>query len=213
MMEESSSADQLRRLLSDLYVQPGVTGACLQLGNIVLVHDLPYSDARVTDLAARIENLVGSYESVGRGIWQICAGFENFRLLILCHSMMRLSLLLQPGTDPSHAAGRGMHLLMEVKNFAPRQAASPPPPVHSEKETKTGMPREEFERLVSGLMGRVTGSAQAAKLIQRELIANQINGQLDPEEARSIGLTILEHIPNRGKRAALCSEFLNALKP
>jgi len=212
-MEPSSSADQLRRLLSDLYVQPGVSGACLQLGDMVLVHDLPYSDDRVTNLAARIENLVGSYESVGRGIWQICAGYENFRLLILCHSMMRLTLLLRPETDPSLAAGRGMHLLMEVKNIEPRQAASPPPPVHAAASLKTGMPREDFEKLVSGLMGRVTGSAQAAKLIQRELATHGINGQLDPEEARRIGLIILEYIPNRGKRAALASEFLNALKP
>ncbi len=209
-MEQTSAVVQLNKLLAGLYVQPGVTGACLQLGGTMLIHDLPYSDARVTNLAERINTLVASYESVGRTIWQICAGFENFRLLIVVHSNMRLTLMIHPEMDPALAGARGMHLLMEAKNHAP-------PELVVEKEAPADgshIGREEFERLVSGLMGRVTGSAQAARLIQRELATQKLNGNtmLPKDEARRIGITILDYIPNRGKRAALSSEFLNALE-
>lgn len=209
-MEQAASIEQLNRLLAGLYVQPGVTGACLQLGGTMLIHDLPYSESRVMSLAARVDQLVSSYENVGRTIWQICAGFENFRLLIQVHGTMRLTLMLHPDIDPALAAGRGMHLLLEAKNHAP-------PPVPENTSVSGGgaqIDRAEFEKLVAGLMGRVTGSAQAARLIQRELDTQKINGstQLATEDARRIGLGILEYIPNRGKRAALCSEFLNALE-
>jgi len=215
-MDSSTTTDKLRQLLGSLYGQPGISGACLQVGGTVLVHDLPYSDDRVTNLGARINHLVDSYEGVGRGIWQICAGFENFRLLILCSGKTRLSLLLLPTTDPAQAAGRGMHLLMEVKSLTP---ATPVVPESATAEVSTDagshqrIPREDFERLVSGLLSRVTGSSQATKLIQREIANHKINGStlLDTGDARRIGLSILEYIPNRGKRAALSSEFLNAL--
>ncbi|CAN5573995.1 hypothetical protein BH09VER1_BH09VER1_31500 [soil metagenome] len=209
-MEQSSSVEQLNKLLVGLYVQPGVTGACLQLGGTMLIHDLPYSDTRVTNLAERIDTLVASYESVGRTIWQICAGFENFRLLVLVHSTMRLTLMIHPDMDPGLAGARGMHLLMEAKNHAP-----PPVPIVKEAPSDgSHIERQEFEKLVAGLMGRVTGSAQAARLIQRELATQKLNGStmLPKEEARRIGITILDYIPNRGKRAALSSEFLNALE-
>lgn len=214
-MEQPNAANTLQQLLNDLYVQPGVTGACLQIKGTVLIHDLPYSDDRVANLAGRVDHLISSYLSVGRTIWQICAGYENFRLLILCHGTMRLSLLLRPEMDPSLAAGRGMHLLMEAKNLEPKAAPTQPQPavVVSENGSHPQISREDFEKLVASLLGRVTGSAQATKLIQREMVSQKINGstQIDPRDARRIGLSILEFIPNRGKRAALSSEFLNAL--
>jgi hypothetical protein len=215
-MDSPLTADSLRQLLGSLYSQPGITGACLQLSGTVLVHDLPYSDDRVAQWAAQVNQLVESYTLVDRGIWQICAGFENFRVLIVCHAELRLSLLLQPDLDPTMAAGRGMHLLMEVKSLVPQarpSRAEEPDVVPPAEDSHDRISREEFEKLVCGLLSRVTGSAQASKLIQREMAAQKINGStsIDPGQARRIGLSILEFIPNRGKRATLSSEFLNAL--
>ncbi len=209
----AASQDNLRRLLAELYLQPGISGACLQAGAATLLHDLPYSDDRVMNFAARVDQLISSYEDVGRPIWQICAGFDSFVLLILCRTNVRLSLLLQPGTDPALAANRATRLLMEVETRPP----GPPPALNGhgpEKPTAASaapsvIPREEFEKLLAGLLGRVTGSAQTNLLIQRGLGSAQ---DLSKEEARRIGLGILDHIPNRGKRAALSAEFLNTLE-
>jgi hypothetical protein len=228
MGPQSPTNETLGRLLTDLYSQPGVCGACLQVRDTVLIHDLPYSDDRIDGLAKRIDRLIAGYENVGRSIWQICAGFEKYRLLILCRSNTRLSILLKPETDPALIAGRATRLLMEVE--IPDGSAAQPPP---EKSTDTpiaaagipaavipaalgtdpdGMPREELERLVVGLLSRVTGSVTASKLIQREFAGKNGTAAFPKEEARKLGLAVLENIPNRGKREALVSEFLNALK-
>lgn len=210
-----TSTDNLRRLLAELYIQPGISGACLQVGGATLLHDLPYSDDRVMNFAARIDQLISSYEGVGRQIWQVCAGFDSFTLLILCRSNVRLTLLLQPGTDPALASNRATRLIMEVEMQRPQtNGHSHPvlekPQAQAQANGSPGdIPREEFERLISGLMNRVSGSAQTAKLIQRELGDNRQG--LSKADARRIGLTLLDYIPNRGKRAALSSEFLNAL--
>jgi hypothetical protein len=214
---QSPTQETLARLLADLYAQPGVCGACLQVRDTVLIHDLPYSDDRIDSLAKRIDRLIAGYENVGRSIWQICAGFEKYRLLILCRSNTRLSILLKPETDPALIAGRATRLLMEVEipteaavpSAAPAQshAATTPLPVTTAGEN--GIGREELEKLVTGLLSRVTGSVTASKLIQRELAGK--NGSFPREEARKLGLAVLENIPNRGKREALVSEFLNAL--
>lgn len=217
MGPQSSVSETLGRLLTDLYSQPGVCGACLQVRDTVLIHDLPYSDDRIAGLAKRIDRLIAGYENVGRSIWQICAGFEKYRLLILCRSNTRLSILLKPETDPALIAGRATRLLMEVD--IPEPTAEVPAPTQMPEPAAVvpaaaipgGMPREDFEKLVVGLLSRVTGSATAAKLIQRELAAQNGATSFPKEEARKLGLAVLENIPNRGKRESLVSEFLNAL--
>jgi hypothetical protein len=217
MGPQSPVSETLGRLLTDLYSQPGVCGACLQVRDTVLIHDLPYSDDRIAGLAKRIDRLIAGYENVGRSIWQICAGFEKYRLLILCRSNTRLSILLKPETDPALIAGRATRLLMEVD--IPEPTAEVPAPsqmpepaaVVPAASVPDGMPREDFEKLVVGLLSRVTGSATAAKLIQRELAAKNGATAFPKEEARRLGLAVLENIPNRGKRESLVSEFLNAL--
>jgi hypothetical protein len=217
MGPQSPVSETLGRLLTDLYSQPGVCGACLQVRDTVLIHDLPYSDDRIAGLAKRIDRLIAGYENVGRSIWQICAGFEKYRLLILCRSNTRLSILLKPETDPALIAGRATRLLMEVD--IPEPTAEVPAPSQMPEPAAVvpaasipdGMPREDFEKLVVGLLSRVTGSATAAKLIQRELAAKNGATAFPKEEARRLGLAVLENIPNRGKRESLVSEFLNAL--
>lgn len=213
MGPQSPTSESLGRLLTDLYAQPGVCGACLQVRDTVLIHDLPYSDDRIAGLAKRIDRLIAGYENVGRSIWQICAGFEKHRLLILCRSNTRLSILLKPEIDPALIAGRATRLLMEVEiaDAAPPPAAQPVEHAASVAVDTPGLPREDFERLVGGLLSRVTGSSTAAKLIQRELAPRNGATRFPLEEARQLGLAVLENIPNRGKREALVSEFLNAL--
>lgn len=216
------TGETLARLLADLYSQPGVCGACLQVRDSVLIHDLPYSDDRIAGLAKRIDRLIAGYENVGRSIWQIFAGFEKHRLLILCRSNTRLSILLKPETDPALIAGRATRLLMEVE-IPDGSAAMPPPPDQPIEnaapvtvatvvaDIPDGVTREELEKLVIGLLSRVTGSVTASKLIQRELSAKNGTSAFPKDEARKLGLAVLENIPNRGKREALVSEFLNAL--
>lgn len=215
MGPQSPTSETLGRLLTDLYAQPGVCGACLQVRDMVLIHDLPYSDDRIAGLAKRIDRLIAGYENVGRSIWQICAGFEKYRLLILCRSNTRLSILLKPEIDPALIAGRATRLLMEVDIPEPA-LAQPPPPDHPVETAAPitvadGMPREDFEKLVVALLGRVTGTATASKLIQRELAGKNGATVFPKEEARRMGIAVLENIPNRGKRESLVSEFLNAL--
>jgi hypothetical protein len=215
--------ETLARLLADLYSQPGVSGACLQVRDTVLIHDLPYSDDRIAGLAKRIDRLIAGYENVGRSIWQICAGFEKYRLLILCRSNTRLSILLKPETDPALIAGRATRLLMEVDiPDLPSAAVPDAPPVPRAVEVQvqtvadpepvvSGMPRQEFEKLLIGLMTRVTGATIAAKLVDRELAGKNGATAFPKEEARKLGLAIIDNIPNRGKRAALAQEFLVTL--
>lgn len=222
----SPTSETLGRLLADLYSQPGVCGACLQVRDTVLIHDLPYSDDKIAALAKRIDRLIAGYENVGRSIWQICAGFEKYRLLILCRSNTRLSILLKPEIDPALIAGRATRLLMEVE--IPDQAAVQPPPPELPVEAApipvstataaaaaTPSPgdcsREELEKLVVGLLSRVTGTVTAAKLMQRELAGKNGASSFSRDEAKRLGLNVLENIPNRGKRETLVSEFLNAL--
>lgn len=227
MGPQSPTNETLGRLLTDLYSQPGVCGACLQVRDTVLIHDLPYSDDRIDGLAKRIDRLIAGYENVGRSIWQICAGFEKYRLLILCRSNTRLSILLKPEIDPALIAGRATRLLMEVE--IPESSALPPPPIVQAGDVPVaaaatpaavvpaatavldGVPREELEKLVVGLLSRVTGSVTASKLIQREMAGKNGAMAFPKDEARKLGLAVLDNIPNRGKREALVSEFLNAL--
>ncbi len=207
----ANQSGAVSKLLIELYAQPGVSGVCLQKGRAIIKHDLPFSDDRIGNFAARVDHLVGGYEVVGRNIWQICAGFEKYWLLILSHGELRLSLLLKPDSDTSLVSSRAAHLLMQLD--IPEEAAPPavPAPVASTNGNHPPVSKEYFVRLLSGLLGRVTGSAQAARLISRELTKYQDKPGFSVPEAREIGLAVLESIPNRGKRTTLTSEFLNAL--
>lgn len=222
MGPQSPTTESLGRLLTDLYSQPGVCGACLQVRDLVMIHDLPYSDDRIAGLAKRIDRLIAGYENVGRSIWQICAGFEKYRLLILCRSNTRLSILLKPEVDPALVAGRATRLLMEVEIPEGPGIAIPEVPAPKAVEVQTqpaadpapvvsGMPRAEFEKLLLSLMTRVTGATIAAKLVDRELAGKNGATAFPKEEARKLGLAIIDNIPNRGKRAALAQEFLVTL--
>jgi hypothetical protein len=211
----ASQSGAVSKILIELYAQPGVSGVCLQKGRSIIKHDLPFSDDRISNFAARVDHLVGGYEVVGRNIWQICAGFEKYWLLILSHGELRLSLLLKPDSDTSLVSSRAAHLLMQLdipdKAEATPAAPAVPPPVASTNGNHPPVSKEKFVKLLSGLLGRVTGSAQASRLISREMAKYQDKTGFSVNEAREIGLTVLEFIPNRGKRTTLTSEFLNAL--
>jgi hypothetical protein len=214
MMPSNGAAIPLdERLFSDLHEQPGVTGVCLQSGSLVVTHNLPYSDDRVGDLAAHVERLCQSYETVGRGIWQILAGFESNWLLILSHRSLRLAILLQPNTDPTLIASRGTRFLMglEVVQEAPPAAPVSEPPSPPVGKTWS---RREFEDNLSGLLSRVAGQGTARKLIQRELEKSAVagNDHFPTAEVERLGLAVLSSIPNRGKRSALTDEFLSMIK-
>jgi len=215
-------------LLRDLYAQPGVSGTCLQLGATILAHDLAYADAAAATFAAKVNRLMASYEGVGRGIWQVVVGFESIWLIILTRDRLRLTVLLKPGTDPAQVATRGTRLLLEMKiepdptqvavqevvpSESPAEGTVPREPTVMEAIASRTVKREDFERALSALMGRVTGTAQATKLMQMEFKAAELNGSttLTPEQARRIGRSILQHIPNRGKREALTLEFVSQL--
>lgn len=217
MSPQSPTSETLGRLLTDLYSQPGVCGACLQVRDTVLIHDLPYSDDRIAALAKRIDRLISGYENVGRSIWQICAGFEKYRLLILCRSNTRLSILLKPEIDPALIAGRATRLLMEVEipdapgQPQPQEAAPLPKAVEAKPIAEVvvgGIPRADFEKMLLNLLTRVTGATIASKLVQRELAGMNGTTSFPKEEARKLGLAIIDNIPNRGKRGALAQEFL-----
>jgi len=212
-----SSPDSLdQRVFSDLHEQPGVTGVCLQAGGQVLTHNLPFSDERIGDLAAHVERLCVSYENVGRGIWQILAGFDTHWLLILSHQKLRLCVLLVPGTDPSPIASRGTRLLMEVAPMVVVEKAAPlPPPMAESANGTSNLPswsRLQFEQKLTALLGRVAGQDTARKIILRELARAESADTLPPADVQSIGLAVLNTIPNRGKRQALIEEFFNQLK-
>ena len=225
-------SDDIRRHLADLYSQPGVSGSCLQTGDLVVLHDLPYSDDRIASLAARVDHLMASYDSVGRQIWQLCAGFENFWLMILCRNKTRLLLLLKANADLDLIAGRATRLLMDVEaplsresgatslpppGFAARPAsppvtAEPTPAATPINGSHASIPMDDFERMVSNLLSRVTGQSQASKLIDRVLSKESgLGSSLSITDARRIGISILDFIPNRGKRDALAAELLNNL--
>jgi hypothetical protein len=218
-MMQGAAGDGLQQLLVDLYAQPGVSGVCLQSGASVLVHDLPFSDTRASDLAARVEHLFASYEGVGREIWQVCAGFDDYWLLILCRDALRLTLLLKTDSDVTLVSSRATRLLLELK--IPEAQAEPPPPPPpnvispAQPEVLQGqISREDFDRVVTGLLSRVAGRAQVTKLIAREM--NKLNGQasqsLAPADAIRLGESILDSIPNRGKRDALAAELRSIFK-
>jgi hypothetical protein len=221
MGPQSPTTEALGRLLTDLYSQPGVCGACLQVRDLVLIHDLPYSDDRIAGLAKRIDRLIAGYENVGRSIWQICAGFEKYRLLILCRSNTRLSILLKPEIDPALIAGRATRLLMEVDipDQSPAHVPDVPPtpkaveaqPLVAAEPVPTGMSRADFHKLLMSLMTKVTGATIATKLIERELAGKNGATAFPKEEARKLGLAIIDNIPNRSKRGALAQEFLVTL--
>ncbi len=214
----SLSLDQ--RLFSDLHEQPGVAGVCLQCYGQVLTHNLPYSDERIGDMASHVERLCVSYENVGRGIWQILAGFDTHWLLILSHEHLRLSVLLTPATDPSPISSRGTRLLMEVAPLiTAKEAVAPiaivPPSSNGSGEEGPSWSRLEFEQKLTALLGRVAGQDTARKIISRELTRAGA-AAVDPlplADAQGIGLAVLNAIPNRGKRQALIEEFFNLLKP
>lgn len=202
-------SESVNQLLRDLYSQPGVSGACLQVNGLVLTHDLPYSDDRIAVLAKRIDELIAGYTHAERSIWQICAGYEKYRLLILCRSALRLSILLERETDPALIAGRATRLLMDIE--IPEPEPEPPTAQMLESVSADTIPRKELERLVTSLMSRVTGTMTAHKLFQRQMADRNGATAFAREDARSIGLEVLKSVPNRGKRESLTSEFLNAI--
>lgn len=205
-----------QRIFSDLHEQSGVGGMCLQAAGRVLTHNLPYSDDRVGDLAAHVERLCASYENVGRGIWQILAGFDTQWLLILSHVSLRLSILLVPNTDPSPISSRGTRLLMEIAPhiLVPETPAEPVPELSGASHLEAWT-RQDFEQKLTALLSRVAGQDTARKIIQRELAraGRAASDVLPPDELQSIGLAVLNAIPNRGKRQALISEFIALFKP
>ncbi len=229
-MVPAAQVEGFRRLLAELYAQPGVSGACLQNGRFVVLHDLPFSDERVAELASRIDHLCGSYEGVGRDIWQVCAGFESYLLLILSRAPVRLSLLLLTDADTSLISSRATRLLVELEiepvptptpTPTPTPAPEPTlvvvqqPTVVAVNGSAPRVPREKFESVLSTLLARVTGATQATKLIQRELTKENVGASesIPLGDAKRIGQSILEYVPNRGRRSALLSEFLNSIAP
>ncbi len=199
-----------QEILRDLHSQTGVNGTCLQMGAEVLFHDLPYSDQKAAELAGCIDRLFESYRLVDRIIWQVFFGFESHWVLVLTRGEIRLTMLLKPDTDPACLASRATRLLVELE-----LVFEPTPSDEKVVPTIDGeVPRERFDDVLVGLLARVTGGAQAGKLIQRQFASevSGTNGVLSPADARRIGLAILDTIPNRSKRAALAAEFLSTLK-
>lgn len=213
----TSRDPEIGRKLLELYSQPGISGTCLQLGRGVVRHDLPFADNRVAEFASRLDHLLASYETVGRNVWQICTGFKEYWLVVLCRDDLRLSVLTLPGSDTATIASRTMHVLMQieplVRQTAQRPAARTPQVNGSVNGTSARPPveRTELEARLAGLLGRVMGSAQASRLIGRELATHAIGEHLTSAQAREVGRAVLEHIPNRGKRSALISELESSL--
>ncbi len=214
-LNSQDSQEAASKLLIELYAQPGVSGVCLQNGRTIIKHDLPFSDERVTSFSNRVDHLIGGYGVVGRNIWQVCAGFENFWLLILCHKELRLSLLLKPNSDTSLISSRAAHLLMQMEATKPAAPAPMPQAAAPTEVSSNGhhppVGKEDLEKILSGLLSRVTGSAQAGKIIDRELSKFPGVKGFSVAEANEIGQAVIDFVPNRGKRASLLSEFQNAI--
>lgn len=212
-----TGAAELGKKLLQLYSQPGITGTCLQLGRQVVRHDLPFSDSKVAEFASRLDHLVASYETVGRNVWQICTGFREYWLVVLCRDDLRLTVLATPGADTGTIASRTMHVLMEIEPIArqssPAQSGGTPGRNGNSNGTSALPPveRSALEARLAGLLGRVIGSAQASRLIGREFASHGIGERLTFDQAREVGRAVLDYVPNRGKRSALLSEFDSSL--
>lgn len=206
-------------IFTELYSQPGVSGSCLQVGRAVVRHDMPYSDQRMEDFAARLDHLIASYQGVDRSVWQIFAAFEKYWLLVLCRGEMRLSLLLTPEADAATITSRGTYLLMQVDVAPPAASVSESVPPGEEAispaQTNGKHPpilRSDIEARLLLLLSRVVGSAQAQRLIAREVRNLGYGEHLTDDQARRLGEEVLEYIPNRSKRGALLSEFFHSLE-
>jgi hypothetical protein len=212
----SQEADLGKKLL-ELYSQPGISGTCLQLGRKVVRHDLPFSDSRVAEFASRLDHLFASYESVGRHVWQLCTGFKEYWLLVLCRDDLRLTVLANPGADTATIASRTMHVLMQIEPLARQTSPSPAarsPQFNSSSNGTSARPpveRAQLETQLAGLLGRVIGSAQASRLISREFATHAVGERLTLDQAREVGQAVLDYVPNRGKRSSLLSEFNSSL--
>lgn len=220
---DAAQEDVLGKIIFELYSQPGVSGSCVQAGREVVRHDLPFSDDRIANFAAKLDHFIGSYESVDRTVWQLCAVFEKYWLLVLCRGEIRLSLLLNPDADTSTIGGRGAHLLMQLEPVPPPAPPVIPAAVPAATNGTNGAavasanghgvrPAKEIDGLLGNLLGRVMGSAQASKLIAREAKNRPPGDALSRDDAKAFGFAVLDYIPNRGKRQALVSEFLNAIE-
>ncbi|GAB4164985.1 MAG: hypothetical protein Fur0032_01390 [Terrimicrobiaceae bacterium] len=200
--------------LMELYAQPGVCGSCIMVGAEVASHDMPYSDSRIADFAARVDQLIASYERVGRTVWQVCAGFEKMRLLILVRSSVRMVLLIGRDADAVMIAGRAAHLLMEIEVVLPTDVAGGvgAEAVVSEADASE-VPADKLRGVLLGLLEKVVGSAQADRLLEVVIQAQGVGQKsgYSRAEARQVGEAALGRIPNRSKRQALLAEFFNHL--
>jgi hypothetical protein len=210
-----TSPEKYHLIFKDLYSQPGVSGICLQSKQTVLVHDFPYSDSRTAEMIGDVERLIQGYETVGREIWQICLGFQRLWLLVVTSAPLRLSILVLPDSDCELIASRGMRLLLQAND-----SLSTSPPVEKavvapvENAEQGVISRQDLERILAGLLGRVSGITQATKIVQRVLSLRHANTVSFPiAEAEELGGAVLDYVSNRGKRAALHSEFLTIIKP
>jgi len=206
--------NRLGDIFFELYSQPGVSGSCLQVGRMVIRHDMPYSDQRIQDFAARLDHLIASYQGVERSIWQIFAAFKKYWLLVLCRGDMRLALLLSPDADTATIASRGTYLMMQVEMQPVTEPAAPAASeVQPQKNGKhPPIRRAVIEARLSALLCRVVGSSQSQRLIAREVQRLGYGEHLTEFQARHLGEKVLENIPNRSKRDTLASEFIHSLE-
>jgi len=224
----------------NLYRITGVAGLLLQKGRNILANHLPFSDQRAEQLGELVCKMTEGYTSVQRNIRQVMVNYDSGVLLVVNQTDTQLALLLTARADldvVSNAAAVFMaehaEHLRYISTARSKPAEKPRNPESPREMVVTGSraatngakllaepPKPEMSRwpetrrLLENLLGKVMGRAQTNNLIKRVCAEKKIDDpfQLSAQKCMELGITVLDQIPNRSKRASLVSELQQAFK-
>ena len=230
------SASQVIVAAMSLHRLSGVGGLLLQKGRNRITSHLPFSESRVDDLAGALFRMSEGYRQVKRDVRQIWMEYDGGRVLILQQHGTQLVLILSAKADVDIVSGAATMFLSE---HATQLAMLPAEPVIQVIGTTAKPVIEELvvtrpqaaealdarveatisvwpqaRKALEGMMGKVIGRAQIAKLIDRCVKECGVDDpyRMTKEQLQSIGQKVLDQIPNTSKRATLAAELAVAFK-
>lgn len=227
------SASQVIVAAMSLHRLPGVGGLLLQKGRNRITSNLPYSEARVDDLASVLFRMAEGYRQVKRDVRQIWLEYDGGRVLILQQHGTQLVLVLSAKADVDLVSGAAAMFLSEHATQLAMLPAEPTIQVNGApaiQEMVVTRPQAaealiakveatisvwpQARKAVESLLGKVMGRAQIANLVDRCIKECGVDDpyRMTPEQLHAIGQKVLDQVPNKSKRAALASELAAALK-